>query len=109
MKEVRRRLRSWSSLLLNIPLFNWPLPPLSYRPVMQGVMAVGIEPRPMAEVRRLRELRFSHDLEVVEEPTVRFLLLHRDIGERHSPFVFRHLRIEAIDTAGLAISGWPAS
>ena len=38
-------------------------------------MAVGIEPQTMAEARLLREVLFGHALEVVEEPTVRFLQL----------------------------------
>ena len=40
---------------------------------------------------------------------MRFLQLPQDFGERHVPFLFRHLCIEGIDAAGLDIAGWSAS
>lgn len=72
-------------------------------------MAVGIEPQSMAEARLPREVLFGHAVQVVEEPTVRFLQLSQHVGERHVPFLFRHLRVESIDAAGLAVSRWPTS
>jgi len=67
-------------------------------------MAVGIEPETMAEARLLREVLFGQAVQVVEESTVRFLQLPQDFGERHVPFLFRHLCIEGIDAARLDIS-----
>ena len=72
-------------------------------------MAVGIEPQAMAEGRLPREVLFGHAVQVVEEPRVRFLQLPQDFGERHVPFLFRHLCIEGIDAAGLDISRWSTS
>jgi len=72
-------------------------------------MAVGIEPQTMAEARFLDEVLVGHAVQVVEEPTVRFLQLPQDLGERQVPFLFRHLRIEGIDAAGLDVSRWSAS
>jgi hypothetical protein len=90
-------------------LFHWPLPPLLYRPDVQGVMAVGIEPETMTEASLPREVLIGHAVQIVEEPTVRFLQLPQDFGGRHVPFLFRHLRIEGIDAAELDISRWSAS
>ena len=71
-----------ASLPLRLPLFHWSLPPLLYRPGMQGVMAVGIEPQTMAEARLPREVLFGHASDVVEEPMVRFIQLRQHIGEQ---------------------------
>jgi hypothetical protein len=97
------------SLLLHLPLLHWPLPPLSYRPGVQGIMAIGIEPQAMAEGCLPREVLFGHAVQVVDEPTVRVLQLPQDFGERQVPFLFRHLHIEGIDAAVLDISRWSAS
>ena len=72
-------------------------------------MAVRIEPQAMPEARLSREVLFGHALNVVDESTVRFIQLSQDLGGRKAPFLFRHLRIEGIDAAGLDISWWPAS
>jgi hypothetical protein len=88
---------------------HWPLPPLSYRPGVQGIMAIGIEPQAMAEGCLPREVLFGHAVQVVDEPTVRVLQLPQDFGERSIPFLFRHLCIEGIDAAVLDISRWSAS
>src|SRR5258708_7626830 len=64
-----------------------PLPPLSYRPGVQGIMAIGIEPQAMAEGCLPREVLFGHAVQVVEEPTVRVLQLPQDFGERQVPFL----------------------
>jgi hypothetical protein len=95
--------------LLKIPFFNEPLPPLLYRPSVQRVMAVGIEPQTMPEARLTREVLFGHALEIVDEPEVGFIQLPLDIGERRVSFPFRHLRIEGIDAAKLDVSWWLAS
>ena len=98
-----------ASLLLHLPLLHWPLPPLSYRPGVQGIMAIGIKPQAMAEGCLPREGLFGHAVQVVDEPTVRVLQLPQDFGERYIPFLFRHLCIEGIDAARLDISRWSAS
>ena len=72
-------------------------------------MAVGIKPETMAEGRLPREVLFGHAVQVVEEPTVRFIQLPQDIGERQVAFLFRHLRIEGIDAAELDVARWSAS
>ena len=71
-------------------------------------MAVGIEPQAMAERGLPREVLVGHAVQVVEEPTVRFLQLPQDCGERQAPFLFRHLCIEGIDATVLGISRWSA-
>ena len=72
-------------------------------------MAVGIEPEAMSEARLPRELLFGHALDVVDESAVRIIQLPQNVGEGKTPFLFRHLRIESIDAAGLAVSRWPTS
>ncbi len=67
-------------------------------------MAVGIEPEAMPEARLLREVLFGHASDVVEESAVCFIQLPLDVRERKAPFLFRHLRIEAIDAAILDVS-----
>src|SRR5258708_27067894 len=105
----RKRLPPWSPLLLTTVFYPTPLPPDLYRPGMQRVMAVGIEPQTMAEARFLGKVLFGHAVQVVEEPTVHFLQLPQDFGERHLSFLFRHLCIEGIDAARLDISRRSAS
>jgi CheY-like chemotaxis protein len=78
-------------------------------PLVQGVMAVGIEPQTMPEGRLLGEVLFGHTLEIVEEPAVRFLQLSQDLGDRHVSFLFRYLRIEGIDASKLDVARWSAS
>ena len=63
----------------------------------------------MPEARLLREVLFGHTLDVVDELAMRFIQLPQHVGERKSPFLFRHLRIEGIDAAVLDVSWWPAS
>ena len=63
----------------------------------------------MSEARLPREVLFGHASNVVDEPAVRFIQLPHDVGERKAPFLFRHLCIESIDAAVLAVSWWPAS
>ena len=96
-------------VLLQIPFFNEPLPPLLYRPGVLGVMAVGIEPQTVPEARLPREMLFGHALEVVDEPAVRFIQLPQDIGERRVWFLFRHPRIAGSDAAKLDVSWWLAA
>ena len=103
---VRRELLRIGS---GLPLVDWPLPPLPYRPGVLQIMAVGIEPEAMPEARLPREMLFGHASNVVEEPAVRFIQLPQDVGERKAPFLFRHLCIEGIDAAILDVSRWSAS
>src|SRR5215470_11615474 len=86
--------------------FNSSLPPLLYRPGVQGVMAVGIEPEAMSEARLSSEVLFRHALKVADESAVRFIQLAQDLGERKAAFLFCHLRIESIDATILDISRW---
>jgi len=72
-------------------------------------MAVCIEPEAMPEARLPREVLFGHASDVVDELAVRFIQVLQYLGERNSPFLFRHLLVESIDTAVLDVSRWPAS
>src|SRR6266487_3075085 len=63
----------------------------------------------MSEARLPREVLFGHTSDVVDESTVRFIQLLQYLGESKTPFLFRHLRVESIDTAVLDVSRWPAS
>ena len=63
----------------------------------------------MSEARLPREVLFGHTSDVVDEPAVRFIQLLQYLGERKVPFLFRHLRVESIDTAVLDVSRWPAA
>ena len=72
-------------------------------------MAVGIEPKAMPEARLPCEVLFGDASDVVDESTVRFIKLLQYLGERKAPFLFRHLRVESIDTAVLDVARWPAS
>src|SRR5947199_7374054 len=90
-----------------LALLDRPLPPLSNRPGVQGVMTIGIEPQATPEARRPREVLFGHASDIVEKPMVRFIQLRQHVGERKVPLLFRHLRIEGIDPAVLDVSWWP--
>ncbi len=79
-------------LLLHLPLFHWPLPPLSYRSGMQVIMPVGIEPETIAEARLPREVLFGHAVQVVKEPNSWFTsasvkAFHFAGGQKFSPRV----------------------
>ena len=73
-------------------------------------MAVGIEPEAMPEGCFPRELFFGYTLEVVDEPAVGFIQFPQYLGERKTPFQFRHLSIEGIDASILyRVPGWLSS
>src|SRR6266700_215991 len=63
----------------------------------------------MSEARLPCEVLFGHASDVVGESAVRFIQLLHYVGERKSPFLFRHLCVESIDTAVLEVSRWSAS
>src|SRR5258708_5515032 len=75
-------------------------------PLVQGVMAVGIEPEAMPEACLSREVLFRHALNVADESAVRFIQLAQDLGERKAPFLFYHLRIESVEATVLNVSRW---
>ncbi len=63
----------------------------------------------MSEARLPCEVLFGHASDVVDESAVRFIQLLHYVGERKSPFLFRHLCVESINTAVLDVSRGPAS
>ena len=72
-------------------------------------MAVCIEPEAMPEARLPCEVLFGHAPDVVDESAVRFIQLLHYVGEPKAPFLFRHLRVESINTAVLDVSRGHAS
>lgn len=63
----------------------------------------------MPEARLPREILLRHALDIVDEPVVCFIQLPQYVGERKAAFLFRHLRVEAIDAAVPGVSRWLAS
>ena len=81
-KELKRKLRPWPPSFFTSFYSPGRTRHSCIAPLVQGVMAVCIEPQTMAEGRLPHEVLFGDTLEVVEEPMVRFFQLSQDLGER---------------------------
>src|SRR3989442_14269478 len=62
-------------------------------------MAIRIEPQSMTEAGFADELMFGGALNEVDEPAVRRRQLRADLGQRQTPFLFRHAGVESVDAA----------